>query len=283
MLDIWVCGNCQSINRERASRCYKCGGPRSGATGEGSTLRRDRAVVARLQSPVRNAAPLAFVTAAAIMALVGFEIATTAIEVQTAPQLAAAIDAIGRGAAIDRAPFDAFTDGLDRYAGPSIVSFFTAWVGLAAWSSLSIANLPGLGGGEAPIDSVRAFVYTLIPGYTFRHVPKMIQTLLYRLDPRSGGVIVAGVAWLGLVGAVIVSWAAGVYIDARLQLDAVNAESVAEYIQSVRGLLDSAVIVDVVTTGMIVVGALALVATIVRVERRARARDHEVEVAVGTG
>src|SRR5262245_13550608 len=132
MLDIWVCGNCQSINRERASKCYKCGGPRSGATGEGASLRTNRAVAARLSAPVRNAAPLAFVTTAAILALVGFEIATTNIEVQAAPGLASALDTMAQGGPIDTAAFDAFTSALDRYGLPSVVSFLTAWLGLAA-------------------------------------------------------------------------------------------------------------------------------------------------------
>jgi hypothetical protein len=56
MLDVWVCSKCHSVNRERSSRCYKCGGPRSDATGQGATLRQERAINARLVAPVRNTA-----------------------------------------------------------------------------------------------------------------------------------------------------------------------------------------------------------------------------------
>jgi len=39
MLDVWVCSNCHSLNRERSTVCYKCGGPREQSTGEGEGLR----------------------------------------------------------------------------------------------------------------------------------------------------------------------------------------------------------------------------------------------------
>lgn len=281
MLDVWVCGTCHSVNRERADRCYKCGGPRSDATGQGSEFRQERAIQARLVAPVRNTLPLALVAIAFILCVVGFEIATTVIEVQTAPQLTAALDEVLAGGVLDPAPFDAFTAGLDTYALPTLACFLAAWLGLAAWLSVSVANIPGLGGGEPPVGPVQTFIYALIPGYTFRHVPRIIQALLYRSDPRAGGVLVAGLAWLGLVGSFVVSYVAGLYLDTRLRTDAFNAGSLDEFIRSARGLLDGALVVDVVSTAMIVVGALALVVTILRIEQRRVARDREIDAALG--
>ena len=37
MTDIWVCGNCHSINRQRSKNCYKCGSAQSvAATDDGA-------------------------------------------------------------------------------------------------------------------------------------------------------------------------------------------------------------------------------------------------------
>jgi hypothetical protein len=280
MLDVWVCGSCHSVNRERADKCYKCGAPRSEATGQGAGFRQDRAIQARLVAPVRNTVALAAVTIVFILGLAGFEIATSVIEIQLAPQATAALDSALGGGELDTASLDAFSAGLDTYLLPTLLCFFAGWLALAAWLSLSVANIPGLGGGDPPVDPVRAFFYTLIPGYTFRHVPRMIQALLYRLDSRAGGVLVAMLAWIGLFGAFVFSYLAGVYIDIRLQSDAFNAGSLDEFVQSAKGLLDGAVIVDVVTSAMIVIGALALAATILRIESRRAAREREIEETV---
>src|SRR6476646_8201468 len=55
MTDIWVCATCHSINRQRVSRCYKCGGSRDKATGEGSTMRVEQALANRTVVPYRSA------------------------------------------------------------------------------------------------------------------------------------------------------------------------------------------------------------------------------------
>ena len=44
---------------------------------------------------------------------------------------------------------------------------------------------------------------------------------------------------------------------------------------------EGAVIVDVVTSAMIAIGALALAATMLRIESRRAAREREIEEAVG--
>jgi hypothetical protein len=91
---------------------------------------------------------------------------------------------------------------------------------------------------------------------------------------------VATLAWIGLFGAAVFSYLAGVFIDIRIRSDAFNASSVDEFIQSAKSLLDGAVIVDIITSGMIVIGALALATTILRIENRRAAREREIDEAV---
>ena len=281
MLDVWVCSNCHSVNRERSSSCYKCKASRDQATGQGANFRQDRAIQARIIAPVRNTFPLALVVIMFLLAVVGFEIATTVIEVETTPALTAAIDAMASGAPLDTAPIDAFTAGLDTYSLPTIVAFLAGWLALAAWLSLSVANMPGLGGGPPPVDPGQAFVYTLIPIYTFKHVPRVFQALLYRLDSRAGGALVAGFGWFSIFGAWLLSWLATRYLNVRIASDIHNASTVQEVLAGFHDLINGALLVDVITTGMVAAGVVALVVTMVRIELRREARNKDVETALG--
>lgn len=48
MTDIWVCGSCHSINRQRSKRCYKCGAEQAvAATGEMASHRQEQAIALR--------------------------------------------------------------------------------------------------------------------------------------------------------------------------------------------------------------------------------------------
>src|SRR4029079_14363082 len=89
-------------------------------------------------------------------------------------------------------------------------------------------------------------------------------------------------AWLGLVGSWIVSFLAGWYLNLRLQFDAFNAQSVSEFVDSVRGLFPLSRASDVACGALIAIGALVLILLIVRIERRSRDRDAEVRAVSGS-
>ena len=282
MLDVWVCSSCHSLNRERAHKCYKCGATRSTATGQGADLRAQRAIQAQLIAPVRNTLPLAGVASIFLLGLVGLEIVTSVIELQIAPQVNDAVDAVMNGGGVDTTPLDSLFAGLDSYTLPTLLCFLASWAAIGAWLGVSVANMPGLGAGAPPIDGVRVFLYSLIPIYTFRHVPRVTQALLYKLDPRAGGMLVLTLAWVGLFGSYVLSWLARWFIGVRIASDAFNATSLEEFGQSVKGLMAGAVFVDILCSTLIVVGVLALIATVLRVERRRAARVREIETALAT-
>jgi hypothetical protein len=71
MLDVWVCSNCHSLNRERSTVCYKCGGPREQSTGEGEGLRPGRAIQARMISGYRSSIEVAMLAGFLILVVVG--------------------------------------------------------------------------------------------------------------------------------------------------------------------------------------------------------------------
>ena len=282
MLDVWVCSSCHSINRERAVRCYKCNAPRATATGEGEGLRPSRAIVARLASPYRSTVELAILAGLFLLIFVGIEAWATIQEAQWIPRVKGLLDGIAAGGTFDQAAWDAVLNARDPLAIPTLAAYLIATVAFGAWLALSVANIPALGGGESPVSSVRAFVSSIIPFYNLRKVPGIVQQVLYGFDPRRGGVFMVGLAWIGLAGSWIVGRILGLYLDTRLAAEADNATSLADFAARVRPLIDLAFIVDVLVGALISLGAVMLVVIMVEAERRAAARNREIEAELGT-
>ena len=282
MLDVWVCSSCHSINRERAARCYKCDASRSAATGEGEGLRPKRALLARVTTPYRSTLELSFVAGLLIFFLVFLEVWWTVLEFRQLPILAGLLDGMAAGGGFDEAAWDAALAGNDGLDLATFGAYILAQLAFGTWLSVCVANVPALGGGEAPVAPARTFLYSIIPVYNLRKVPQIVQDVLYRVDPRGGGIFLVGAAWIGIVGSWIVGRVVGLYLDARLEAEAFNAESLAQFAAGARGLLDLGFALDVVITGLICLGAMALVAIMAQVERRAAARNREIEAELGT-
>ncbi|HET9456171.1 MAG TPA: DUF4328 domain-containing protein [Candidatus Limnocylindrales bacterium] len=282
MTDIWVCGTCHSINEQRRGRCYKCGARQEvAATGEMATLRQEQAIASRTVVAYRPAAALGLATS---FFLLGLAVVNLAGIVQTfglssfLDQQLGVLEATG---SIDEPAFVARTEEMNRLGLANLAVVLPALLFFAAWLSRVVSNVPALGGGIPSTSPGRAFVNTLIPLVNLRTVPGMVQDVLYRLDPRGGGVFMVGAAWFGLVGSWIVSFLAGWYLDLRLTFDLFNAASLEEAVASFRTLLTLAVAIDVATGALIASGAVVLIALMIRIERRSRARDAEVRALAG--
>jgi len=280
--DIWVCGTCHSINEQRRGRCYKCGARQGvAATGEMATLRQEQAIASRTVVAYRPAAALGLATS---FFLLGLAVVNLAGIVQTfglssfLDQQLGVLEATG---SIDEPAFLALTEEMNRLGLANLTVVLPALLFFAAWLSRVVSNVPALGGGIPSTSPGRAFVNTLIPLVNLRTVPGMVQDVLYRLDPRGGGVFMVGAAWFGLVGSWIVSFLAGWYLDLRLTFDLFNAASLEEAVASFRTLLTLAVAIDVATGALIAIGAVVLIALMIRIERRSRARDAEVRALAG--
>jgi hypothetical protein len=281
VLDTWVCSSCHSINREREPRCYKCRGPRSEATGEGAGLRPVRAIEARLANPYHSTVELAILAAALILGVIAIEIYTTVLEGPATSAFLSLLDQIAAGASFDRANFESAYAPLDRIWIPSLIVFAAALLAFAGWLSLTLGNVPALGGGEPSVSPRRAFVYAIIPGLNLRRVPSLIQEVLYKLDPRAGGIFTVAAAWIGLVGSWILARIVNAYLDGRLRAEARTADSAAQFAAASKQVIISGYVFDIAITAMISVGALALVVIIFQVERRAAARNREIEGVLG--
>jgi hypothetical protein len=282
MTDIWVCGSCHSINRQRSNRCYKCGAEQAvAATGEMATHRQEQAIALRHVVAYRPAAALGIAAAFFLLGLAAVSIAEAIESLRTSPLFLDQLDVLKRTGRIDQAAFDALKDsaatiGLVRLAIilPTLL-FFGAWLGRV------VSNVPALGGGIPGTSPWRAFVTTLVPGLNLRTVPGVVQDVLYRLDPKAGGFFMIAIAWVGLVGSWIISVIAGRYLSARVVFDIRNATSLGEAVDSARGLVSASFVIDIVTAILTALGALVLILVMIRIERRSYARDSEVRAAAG--
>jgi hypothetical protein len=282
MTDVWVCGTCHSINRQRSSRCYKCGAEQDvAATGEMATHRQEQAIAIRHVVAYRPAAALGIAAAILLLGLAAVSIAEALDSVRTSPLVLDQLDILKRTGQFDEAGFAALegssaTIGLIRLAIiiPTLVLF-------GAWLSRVVANVPALGGGIPGTSPWRAFVTTLVPGLNLRTVPGTIQDVLYRLDPKAGGFFMVAIAWIGLVGSWIISVVATRYLSLRVVFDIGNATSLDEAVDSLRGLVTAAFVIDILTAVLTALGALVLILVMIRIERRSSARDAEVRVAAG--
>lgn len=282
MTDIWVCGNCHSINRQRNKQCYKCGAAQAtAATGEMADHRQQQAIASRTVVGYRPAAALGLATSIFLLALATVSIAGIIQSIGLAGFIDSQLDTLKSTGSFNEASYMARVVESARLTLINIAVVIPALLFFAAWLGRVVSNVPALGGGIPNTTPRRAFVNTLIPLVNLRTVPGMVNDVLYRLDPKGGGVFMVGIAWLGLVGSWILSFVAGYYLDLRLTFDVRNAESLDEAVESVRPLLNAAVIIDIVTGILIAIGAVVLIALMIRIERRSHARDAEVRAVAG--
>jgi Domain of unknown function (DUF4328) len=282
MTDIWVCGECHSINRQRDNRCYKCGAKQAvAATGEGSTLRQEQAIAIRAVAGYRPALVLAIAAAVFLLGLAVVAFASIAQSLSILTLVNRQLDILKATGDIDRAAFAALDASSDRLTIVQLAIIVPLLIFFGAWLSRVVANVPALGGGIPGSTPANAFIRTLIPGVNLRTVPGIVQDVLYRLDATGGGVFMVGAAWVGLVGSWLISLVARWYLNARLFGDIRNANSLDEAVESIRALLTTAVIVDVITGVLISLGAIILIALMLRIERRSQDRDAEIRAVAG--
>lgn len=282
MTDIWVCSNCHSINRQRTGRCYKCHAEQAtSATGEMATLRQEQAIATRAVVGYRPAGALGICAAIFLIGLAAVSAAAVVESQQVTQFISGQLDVLEKTGTFDEAALAEKANAGAVIALVQIAIIVPLLLFFGAWLGRVVANVPALGGGLPGTSPGRAFVNTLIPVVNLKTVPGMIQDVLYRLDPKGGGLFMVMIAWVGLVGSWIVSVVGGRYLSLRVTFDIANAESLKDAVESVRTLLNAAFALDVVTGTLIAVGALVLVIIMIRIERRSHARDREIRAVAG--
>jgi hypothetical protein len=261
--DIWVCGECRSINNLRAKQCYRCRTPRDVAAvdpaqveGTGHGKLREIAL-----PEFHSSRGAAFLASACLVLLPVIQIVSTVADailfgrIVRDPSL---LDDPAFGRSIE-----SLVAGTSAIAALAIALLaLTAW---AFWLRGAVMAMPALGLGYPPASGTMAFAENFLPGLNLFRVPAIVRDVIRRLDPeslRSEALIFA--AWIGLLGG---------YLVPRL-MGYLELFGPATLEEAVRRTL----IVQSIATALVVVGATFLVALIWWIERRiARRRAAQLE------
>jgi hypothetical protein len=281
MTDVWFCSNCNSINRQRDSRCYKCRAPQTQAAAPiGPDVRVESAIAQRTIRPYRSTRSLALVTILGIIVVAALGTAISLIALADTAWIRDQIAVIVAGGTIDR---DEALRHSQQTAAASTWRLGLAVVTLvlfATWLSRVFANIPALGGGTPGRSPAKVFAYTLIPIWNLIKVPGMIVDALYRVEPKAGGFFMVAIGWIGLVGSWFISFVGTIILGTILGAKLARAETVDDQVAAVQETFDQAKVLDIVTTGLVALGAVVLVLVITRIERRMSARDREIREAL---
>lgn len=281
MNDVWVCNACKSINRQRDDRCYKCGARRDQAMAqEGPDVRVATAVANRSVRGYSSSMPFGLITAVLILAVAGLGFVLVILQLKAMPAMRQAVmDALATGSSD---ALDAWVADQAQLAVPSLVRtilLLVAVIGFGLWLSRVRLNIPALGGGIPSWGPMKAFFYPMIPIVNIIKVPGMLQDALYRLDPTAGGFFMVLAAFIGFFGSWLVSVVGG-WIITGVAFGAIAAATSIEAAANAFGsMIDQITVLTLVTEAMIAIGAVLIVLIMIRIERRASARDREIRAA----
>ncbi len=254
--DIWVCGQCRSVNKLRAKQCYNCRTPKDRAevdpaaiegTGHGAL----REIALPEFSSSRGEAMLASVL---VVFVAGMNVVSTIVTSRVLNTLVEDPSVVPTG-----------------LTGATAVSLATLGVGLLAltawafWLSRVVSAMPALGLGYPAANAMMAFIENFLPGLNLFRVPAIVRDVVRRLDPDQGpsqgrGEALIFAAWIGLLGGFFVPRIGGFLGYGSDTLE---------------GAVNSALLISGVAAGLVLIGAIFLVALIWWIEGRIGRRRAE--------
>jgi hypothetical protein len=254
--NIWVCAECRSINNEGAKQCYNCRTPRDLAAVDPATIQgtghgklRDIAL-----PPFHSPRPYAALASIAILATAGIQVIYTLDFTSLVLQ------------GLDGTPA---TDEQLRFMG--MIGLVTLAIGVVAlvlwslWLSRAVTAMPALGLGYPAATGLTAFVENFLPGLNLLRVPAIVRDVVRRIEPGSGrGEALIFAAWIGLLGGFVVPRVFGF-------INGISAETE-------EAALRTQLTIQGISIGLVLVGAIFLVALIWWIEERI-ARRREAQLA----
>ena len=254
--DIWVCGQCRSVNKLRAKQCYNCRTPKDRAevdptaiegTGHGQL----REIALPEFNSSRGEAMLASVL---VIFVAGMNVVSTVVSARV---LSTLVDDPG-----------VVPTGL---TGATAVSLATLGIGLLAltawafWLSRVVSAMPALGLGYPAANAMMAFIENYLPGLNLFRVPAIVRDVVRRLDPDQGpgqgrGEALIFAAWIGLLGGFFVPRIGGLLGFGSDTLE---------------GAVNNALLISGVAAGLVLIGAIFLVVLIWWIEGRIARRRAE--------
>ena len=258
--DIWVCGQCRSVNKLRAKQCYNCRTPQQlaavnpadiTATGHGTL----REVALPPFSSSRGPAMLASLL---ILLVAGLNVISTVV---SSSVLVALLDD-------PDIPVETIEPDLVAAGSIGIATLGVALLALTAWAywlSRAVTAMPALGLGYPAANSLMAFVENFLPGLNLLRVPAIVRDVVRRLEPTEGrGDALIFAAWIGLIAGFFLPRLGSIF-------NLFGAETVEGYVRN-------QIAVAGISSGLAAVGAVFLVGLIWWIEGRiARRRAEQLE------
>ena len=254
--EFWVCGECRSINNAGAKQCYNCRTPKDRAAVDPATI--DPSTHGKLREielpPFRPSRGVAMLATVGIVAIAIMQAYNTFI-VASVYQLQ--ID--GAEIAPNQIRF-ASTVGILTVGIAAL-----ALIGWSLWLSRVVTAMPALGLGYPAADGFMAFVENFLPGLNLYRVPAIVRDVVHRLEPGTvrGEAVIFG-SWLALLGGVLVP--------------RIGAAVTGTSLQSGPDALRTSMLVSIIASALVAIGAAGLVALIWWVEGRI-ARRHAAQLA----
>ena len=253
---IWVCAECRSINNERAKQCYNCRTPKERAAVDPATI--DPSSHGKLREvelpPFHTAKPFAAVASILILATAGMQV------VYTLDYSSLVLQTLGDKPATE-----------EQLVFMGLLGLVTLGIGVLAlvawslWLSRVVSAMPALGLGYPSATGLTAFIENFLPGLNLLRVPAIVRDVVRRVDPESGrGEALIFAAWIGLLGGFVVPRVLGLVNGLTAETD--------------EAALRSQLTIQGISIGLVVVGAIFLVALIWWIEARI-SRRREAQLA----
>ena len=242
--DIWVCGQCRSVNNLRAKQCYHCRTPQHLAAVDPAAIQgTGHGQLREIALPDFEASRGEAMVASVLIVIVGvLNVVSTVVSMRVLPTLVQEPDVV---------PAD-----LGLMTGASLVTLGVAILALIAWAywlSRVVVAMPALGLGYPAANQLMAFVENFIPGLNLLRVPAIVRDVVRRLEPEQGrGDALIFAAWIGLFGGFLIP-RIGFWLN---------------WEESLEGSVRNALIIQGISAGLVLIGAIFLVALIWWIEGR---------------
>jgi hypothetical protein len=249
--DIWVCGQCRSVNNLRAKQCYNCRTPQHLAAVDPAAIQgTGHGQLREIALPDFEASRGEALVASVLIVIVGLlNIVSTVVSMRVLPTLVQEPDTV---------PAD-----LGLMTGASLVTLGVAILALIAWAywlSRVVVAMPALGLGYPAANQLMAFVENFIPGLNLLRVPAIVRDVVRRLEPEQGrGDALIFAAWIGLFGGFLIP-RIGFWLN---------------WEESLEGSVRNALIIQGFAAGLVLIGSIFLVALIWWIEGRIALRRAE--------
>jgi hypothetical protein len=265
----WVCGSCRSFNEVRSTRCYKCHTPRLLAEADLSTL-----IVAGAGATEASAAVTEAATAAVLGGYRGSSVRAGIVQcmlvatgIVTVVVSVAGAEVISRLLAGDREYARREIGAVNDLAWVQYGFFGVTLLCWAAWLSRVVDNIPKVGLGWPNVSPTAAFIENFLPGWNLLRIPSILRDVLHRLERTGGrGDMLLAAGWLGLAGGTVLPPAFGLVLGF--------------FVSSMLQAVSLGVVLNQVGLGLKLVGALALILLIRRIESGMAAAAATVDTSI---